>query len=578
MLRDRDRCDAMIATHDGVYYDYSRQRVTAETMDLLFDLAERQMLTDRIRGMFGGDRINFTEDRAVLHTALRAGREGIGTVFVDDGVDAIREVHDVLDRVRRFTDAFRSGEITGYTGKRMRNVVSVGIGGSYLGPEFLHEVLKTEAVGISTSLGYDLRFLANVDPVDVERTCADLDPEETLIIVVSKTFTTAETMLNARTMRQWLWDFMGDDADVVRRHVVACSSVSATERVRAFGIDTDEGMFRFWDWVGGRYSVCGAAGAVPISLMYGYDLFEKFLEGARSMDQHFLNAPPRKNIPIIMGLLGCWNSSFMGYSSRALIPYAQALLRLPAHIQQLDMESNGKRINRHGVEIDYPVGEVDFGEPGTNSQHSFFQMIHQGQTVPVDFLGFVRSQHDLLMDNEKLSSHDELMANFFAQPDALANGKTADEVRAEGCPEELVLHKVFDGNRPSSSLLFPELSAYVTGQILSLYEHRTAVQGFIWDLNSFDQWGVELGKKLALDVKEHLMEARNSEVGDHEIIADNPATSRIMNYYIKNSRDAVGVGGLSNPGTSATSVTRKTHKDHFPPQINDLGGHSGRLS
>jgi glucose-6-phosphate isomerase len=241
-------------------------------------------------------------------------------------------------------------------------------------------------------------------------------------------------------------------------------------------------------------------------------------------------------------------------------------------------QSNGKRINRHGVEIDYPVGEVDFGEPGTNSQHSFFQMIHQGQTVPVDFLGFVRSQHDLLMDNEKLSSHDELMANFFAQPDALANGKTADEVRAEGCPEELVLHKVFDGNRPSSSLLFPELSAYVTGQILSLYEHRTAVQGFIWDLNSFDQWGVELGKKLALDVKEHLMEARNSEVGDHEIIADNPATSRIMNYYIENSRDAVGVGGLSNPGTSATSVTRKTHKDHFPPQINDLGGHSGRLS
>mmetsp|Transcript_10706 Transcript_10706/g.23705 ORF Transcript_10706/g.23705 Transcript_10706/m.23705 type:complete len:747 (-) Transcript_10706:88-2328(-) len=566
MIQDPSRCNAMYAEHDGVYLDYSRQQATLETMDLLMDLAEKQNLEERIKGMFNGEKINFTEDRAVLHTALRAGKDEIGTVFVDD-LDAIKEVHDVLHQIKTFTEAFRSGQITGYTGKRMRNIVSVGIGGSYLGPEFLHEVLKTEAEGINSSLGYSLRFLANVDPVDVERTCADLDPEETLIIVVSKTFTTAETMLNARTMRQWLWDFMGDDIEVVKNHVVACSSVSATENVEAFGIDTDKYFFRFWDWVGGRYSVCGAAGAVPISLLYGFDLFEKFLEGARSMDQHFLNAPMKENIPIIMGLLGVWNSSFMGYNSRALIPYAQALLRLPAHIQQLDMESNGKRINRFGVEIDYPVGEVDFGEPGTNSQHSFFQLIHQGQTIPVDFLGFVQSQHDLLMDNEKLSSHDELMANFFAQPDALANGKTADEVRAEGCPEELVLHKVFDGNRPSSSLLFPQLSAYVTGQILSLYEHRTAVQGFIWDLNSFDQWGVELGKKLALDVKEHLMEARNNEQGDHEITADNPASSRILNYYINNSRDAV-----------RGDLTRKTHKDHFPPQIHDLGGHSGRLS
>lgn len=575
MIQDHTRCNAMYAEHDGVYLDYSRQKATLETMDLLFDLAKKQKLEERIKGMFKGDQINFTEERAVLHTALRAGKDQVGTVFVDD-LDAIQEVHDVLDQIKKFTEAFRSGQITGYTGKRMRNIVSVGIGGSYLGPEFLHEVLKTEAEGINSSLGYSLRFLANVDPVDVERTCADLDPEETLIIVVSKTFTTAETMLNARTMRQWLWDFMGDDIEVVKNHVVACSSVSSMESVQAFGIDTDKYFFRFWDWVGGRYSVCGAAGAVPISLMYGFDLFEKFLEGARSMDKHFLNAPMKENIPIIMGLLGVWNSSFMGYNSRALIPYAQALLRLPAHIQQLDMESNGKRINRFGVEIDYPVGEVDFGEPGTNSQHSFFQLIHQGQTIPVDFLGFVQSQHDLLMDNEKLSSHDELMANFFAQPDALANGKTADEVRAEGCPEELVLHKVFDGNRPSSSLLFPQLSAYVTGQILSLYEHRTAVQGFIWDLNSFDQWGVELGKKLALDVKEHLMEARNNEAGDHEITADNPATSRILNYYLNNSRDAVRDGG--SVVTSASSVTRKTHKDHFPPQIHDLGGHSGRLS
>ena len=346
LIQDTERCDSMFAEHDGVYFDYSRQRVTLETMDLLFDLAERQKLTKRIQGMFNGEKINFTEGRAVLHTALRASKDQIGTVFVDD-LDAIKEVHEVLDQIKQFTEAFRSGQITGYTGKRMRNIVSVGIGGSYLGPEFLHEVLKTETEGINSSLGYSLRFLANVDPVDVERTCADLDPEETLIIVVSKTFTTAETMLNARTMRQWLWDFMGDDIEVVRKHVVACSSVSATENVKAFGVDTDKYFFRFWDWVGGRYSVCGAAGAVPISLMYGFDLFEKFLEGARSMDQHFLNAPMKDNIPIIMGLLGVWNSSFMDYNSRALIPYAQALLRLPAHIQQLDMEVRVVSVEAH---------------------------------------------------------------------------------------------------------------------------------------------------------------------------------------------------------------------------------------
>lgn len=277
LLQDSERCDSMWAEHDGVYYDYSRQQATLETMDLLFDLAERQDLVKRIHAMVNGEKINFTEDRAVLHTALRASKDDIGTVFVDD-VDAIKEVHEVLDQIKEFTEAFRSGKITGYTGKRMRNIVSVGIGGSYLGPEFLAEVLKTEEEGINSSLGYSLRFLANVDPVDVERTCADLDPEETLIIIVSKTFTTAETMLNARTMRQWLWDFMGDDIEVVRKHVVACSSVSATENVKNFGVDTENYFFRFWDWVGGRYSVCGAAGAVPISLLYGYDLFEKFLE------------------------------------------------------------------------------------------------------------------------------------------------------------------------------------------------------------------------------------------------------------------------------------------------------------
>jgi len=379
-------------------------------------------------------------------------------------------------------------------------------------------------------------------------------------------------------MRQWLWDFMGDDADVVRKHVVACASISATDQVEAFGIDTLNYFFRFWDWIGGRYSVCSAAGAVPISLLYGYDLFEKFLEGANSIDQHFLSAPFESNIPVIMGLLGVWNMSFLDYNTRTTLPYAEALLKLPAHIQQLDMESNGKSVTKSGLEIDYAVGEIDFGEPGTNGQHSFFQLLHMGQTVPCDFIGFVQSQHDLCIDGESLSAHDELMANFFAQPDALANGKTADEVRAEGVMGDLVIHRTFKGNRPSLSLLFPKLTAYATGQLLAIYEHRTAVQGFIWDINSFDQWGVELGKKLALDIKEHLAEKRENPA--KPVDTGSPATSRILNYYGDNSRDSCS-DKLFEPN-SLTSVTRKTHRDnsyreHSPPHGRDLGGKSGKL-
>ena len=367
LMKDTVRCNTMYATHDGVYLDYSRQRATLETMDLLLDLAERQNLKGRITDMARGEKINFTEDRAVLHHALRAKRDQIGKIIVDD-VDVVEEVYQVLDQIKEFTDAVRQGLITGYTGKRLRNIISVGIGGSYLGPEFLHECLKTEPEGINSALGYTLRFLCNVDPVDVERACADLDPEETLIVIVSKTFTTAETMLNARTMRQWLWDFMGDDVEVVRKHVVAVASISSIENVKKFGIDVDTYFFRFWDWVGGRYSVCSAVGGVPISLLYGFELFEKFLQvsfrasfhvslfhwflsfihsfirflfapkGAHSIDEHFLNSPLKNNIPAIMGLLGVWNMSFMGYSARTILPYSEALLKLPAHIQQLDME------------------------------------------------------------------------------------------------------------------------------------------------------------------------------------------------------------------------------------------------
>ena len=587
LLKDAERCDSMFASHDGAYLDYSRQRATQETLGLLFELSERCNLRGKIDAMVRGDPINFTEERSVLHTALRSPPEEAGTIIAHDGVDAIKEVHEVLESIREFTDAVRSGELRGYTGKRLRNIVSVGIGGSYLGPEFLHEVLKTEPDGINSSLGYSLRFLANVDPVDVERTCADLDPEETLIVIVSKTFTTAETMLNARTMRQWLWDFMGNDKEVVRKHVVACASVSSTALVRDFGIDTEKYFFRFWDWVGGRYSVCSAAGAVPISLLYGFDIFENFLEGAHSIDEHFINAPFEKNIPVLMGLLGVWNMSFLGYNTRATLPYAEALLKFPAHIQQLDMESNGKSVNKDGQVIDYPVGEVDFGEPGTNGQHSFYQLLHMGQTVAADFIGFIDSQHDLCIDQEQISSHDELMANFFAQPDALANGKTADEVRAEGITGDLVAHRTFDGNRPSMSLLLPKLTAYAAGQLLAIYEHRTAVQGFIWEINSFDQWGVELGKKLAIDIRKKLITAR-TDPNQVPVRAANPATSRILNYYVEQSREAALLDAFlfenedvetprqSNP---TTEITRKTHTDFFPPEgTGDLGGGAGKLS
>jgi glucose-6-phosphate isomerase len=592
LLQDKERCDELYATtQDGVYLDYSRQRINLETIDLLLDLAERQNLKSKMECMVNGEKINFTEDRAVLHTALR-GRRPIGNSptrtdtdndgdnlntngekrIIVDGDDVMEEVYDVLDQIKYFTEAVRSGEIRGFTGKRLRNIISVGIGGSYLGPEFLHECLKTEPEGINASLGYTLRFLSNVDPVDVERACADLDPEETLVVIVSKTFTTAETMLNARTVRQWLWDFMGDDKEVVRKHVVAVSSISSKEKVEDFGIDTDNYFFRFWDWVGGRYSVCSAVGGIPISLLYGFDLFEKFLQGARSIDEHFINTPLKNNIPVIMGLMGIWNMSFLNYSARTTLPYAEALLKLPAHIQQLDMESNGKKATRSGLIVDYPVGEIDFGEPGTNGQHSFFQLLHMGQVVPCEFIGFLRSQHDICIDGETVSAHDELMANFFAQPDALAEGKTAEEVRAEGVDEDLIIHRTFEGNRPSLSLMAPKLTAYTCGQLLAIYEHRTAVQGFIWDINSFDQWGVELGKKLACDVKNHIVDAR---MNDKKIDAGNPATSRLLNYYVESSeKGPCEELWDTNP---LTSVTRKTHKEHFPPVGHDLKGNDGKL-
>ncbi|CAJ1430865.1 unnamed protein product, partial [Effrenium voratum] len=406
-----------------------------------------------------------------------------------------------------FSEKVRSGGFVGYTGKPLTDVLCIGIGGSYLAVEFVHEALRTDPTGAASSKGRQLRFLANVDPIDVKRALAGLKAETTLVIVISKTFTTAETMLNARTVKSWLVKELGSE-QAIAKHVAACST--ALDKTKAFGIDS-ENVFGFWDWVGGRFSVCSAVGVVPLSLQYGFEVVQKFLSGARAMDVHFQTAPLEKNLPTILGLLAVWNASCLGYEGCAVLPYCQALVRFVAHIQQLDMESNGKRVQMDGKECTVPTGAIYFGEPGTNGQHSFYQLMHQGRVIPADFIGFKTSQNPISLDGEPVSNHDELMSNFFAQPDALALGKTAEELKAEGVPEKLIPHKVFSGDRPSNSLLLPVCDPYNLGLLLSLYEHRTAVQGWVWNVNSFDQWGVELGKVLGVKVRKYLSAARKGE-------------------------------------------------------------------
>lgn len=522
LMMDAPRCSSMVTTHSGITLDYSRQRLDAPTRSALFALAAEERLPEKVAAMFAGDKINTTEGRSVLHVALRAAE---GTEIVVDGVNVVDGVHAVLKKVEAFSEKVRAGEWLGATGKPISDVVAVGIGGSYLGPEFVYEALRVDPAARNAAEGRHLRFLANVDPVDVARATEGLDPETTLVIVISKTFTTAETMLNARTMRKWVIDKLGGGA--VGRHFVAVST--NVEAVVSFGID-QENIFGFWDWVGGRFSVCSAVGVVPLALQYGFPVVKEFLSGARDIDDHFRTAPVESNLPMLLGLLGVWNSSFLGYSTRALLPYSQALLKLAPHIQQVDMESNGKSVKLDGSSVAGPCGPINFGEPGTNSQHSFYQLVHQGRVVPADFIGFVRPQYPIELEGEAVSNHDELMSNFFAQPDALAAGKSADQCRIEGIPEELVPHKTFPGNRPSSSLLLPVLNAFTTGQILALFEHRTAVEGFIWGINSFDQWGVELGKVLAKGIRKQLSSSRSSNA---TVSGFNPSTTALLNQYLK---------------------------------------------
>jgi len=490
-----------------VTLDYSRQQVTGDTMETLFDLADKVELSGKIEEMRRGAVINPTEGRQVLHHALRLPKD-YDFGYCAGGAQIHQDVHSVLSSVKAFGEKIRCGSAPGATGKPIKNILAVGIGGSQLGPEFVAEALRADPAAHAAAQGRTLKFLANVDPVDFTICVDGLDPEETMVVVVSKTFTTAETMLNARTARNWLLKGMegkANAADVVKKHVCAVST--AIDKATAFGIDK-ENIFGFWGWVGGRFSVCSAVGIVPLSLHYSFEVMEAFLAGAHDMDNHFYTTPLRNNIPVLLGLLGVWNSTFLKYETRAILPYAQALKRFPAHIQQVDMESNGKRVTLDGTAVPFSTGEINFGEPGTNGQHSFYQLMHQGRVVPADFIGFCESQQPVELDGEPVANHDELMSNFFAQPDALAMGKTLSELEQEGVSEALREHKAFSGNRPSNSILMSKLDAFAVGQLLVMYEHRTAVQGFVWGINSFDQWGVELGKVLANKVRKQLTSSR----------------------------------------------------------------------
>jgi glucose-6-phosphate isomerase len=476
---DPERGTRMTASGASLFLDYSKHRATPETLQLLVALARECGLTERRTAMFSGEKINVTENRAVLHVALRAPRDAS---IIVDGVNVVPLVHEVLDRMRAFATAVRNGAWNGFTGRQIRNIVNIGIGGSDLGPAMAYRALAHYAKRDLT-----MRFVSNVDGTDFAEATRDLDPAETLCIVSSKTFTTIETMTNAAAAREWIVGALGDQR-AVARHFVAVSTNEAA--VRKFGIDPAN-MFGFWDWVGGRYSMDSAIG-LSTMIAIGPDAFDEMLGGLRAMDAHFRDAPLEQNLPVILALLGIWYTDFFGTQSAAVLPYDQYLARFPSYLQQLIMESNGKSVTLHGERVRYATSPVIWGEPGTNGQHSFHQLLHQGTPlVPVDFIGFMQSL------NPRGSQHDLLMANLFAQAAALAFGKTAAQVRAEGTPEPLVPHRVFEGNRPSSIILADRLTPATLGALIALYEHSVFTQGVIWDIDSFDQWGVELGKTLA---------------------------------------------------------------------------------
>ena len=505
---DPKRGETFTLEAEGLYFDYSKNRIDAETIRLLLQLAKESSLRERIDAMFRGDKINITEDRAVLHTALRAPRDA---AILVDGKNVVPEVHAVLDKMAAFAERVRSGEWKGYTGKRIRNVVNIGIGGSDLGP-----VMAYEALRFYSRRDMTFHFVSNVDGADFAEAVRDLDAAETLFIVSSKTFTTLETMTNAHTARDWSLAQLGGDAAAVAKHFVAVSTNAG--EVSKFGIDTSN-MFGFWDWVGGRYSMDSAIG-LSTMLAVGPEGFREMLDGFHRMDEHFRTAPFEKNLPVLLGLLGVWYADFFKAETVAVLPYSQYLKRFPAYLQQLTMESNGKHVTIEGRPVDHLTGPIYWGEPGTNGQHSFYQLIHQGtRLIPCDFIAFAQPL-------EPVGRHqDLLMANVFAQAEALAFGKTPEQVKAEGTPDWLVPHRTFEGNRPSNTILAHRLTPAILGTLVALYEHMVFTQGVIWNIDSFDQWGVELGKVLAQRIVPELENAADPAP------AHDSSTNRLIQLY-----------------------------------------------
>jgi glucose-6-phosphate isomerase len=512
---DPERGERLVADGAGLFLDFSKNRITDETVMLLGALARERGVEERREAMFRGEHINVSEDRAVLHVALRMPRE---RSLIVDGVDVVKEVHETLDRMGAFAERIRDGEWRGHTGKAIRNVVNIGIGGSDLGPVMAYEALRHYANREMT-----FRFVSNIDGTDFVEATRDLDPQETLFVISSKTFTTLETMTNARSAREWSLAGLGGDEEAVAKHFVAVSTNA--EGVSEFGIDTDN-MFGFWDWVGGRYSMDSAIG-LSTMLAIGPARFEEMLAGFHAMDEHFQTADSGSNLPMLMGLLSVWYSDFFGAETCGVFPYDQYLHRFPAYLQQLTMESNGKHVTLAGEHVDYDTGAIFWGEPGTNGQHSFYQLIHQGtRLIPADFIGFAHSL------NELGDHHDKLMSNVFAQGEALAFGKTPEQVREEGTPEAVVPHRVMEGNRPSNTILAERLDPGTLGALVALYEHSVFTQGAVWGIDSFDQWGVELGKELAKAIIPEL------EAGEEPKLHHDSSTNALIRRY-RNMRRGV---------------------------------------
>lgn len=539
LLADEERVEALTLGEDVVFLDWSRQKVTEETMRLLMALARRMDVPQKRARMLAGEEVNNSERRPALHFALRAQTGDYPNEESSVVADAVRMSLDVRQRIWEFADSVRGERTLTPRGSRFRSVVVVGIGGSYLGPEFITSSIRKKKDDL------DVRFVANVDPEAFDRETADLDPASTLVVVVSKSWSTAETLRNAEKVKSWILDAYEGDNEVsreeaVRAHFCACASRGVADKVAEWGIDSDSRLFEFWSWVGGRYSSSASAGLLPLALARGSHTARQFLKGARAVDKHFFEAPLEENVPAVMALLGVWNVNFLGLGARAVVPYAHGLSRFAAHVQQLEMESNGKSVTVDGRPLDYTTGEIVFGEPGSNAQHSFFQLLHMGQCVPCDFIGFLTPE----AGQADADGHRELMANFFAQPDALALGRPFEDVVndvlvGESDDVDLCPHRTLSGDRPSLTILLPKLDAASVGSLLALYEHRTAVQGWTWDINSWDQFGVELGKTLANDIRAHLDQQRlllqqegtssSSPAGGRDQL--NPSTARLLDMY-----------------------------------------------